>query len=140
MGSWTELDAIYPPGRLTPATALVVALGRLAGAKSLHTHGRLAAFLPARLSYDADLLGRAKRYLSEVALDDFLAEARALLSARQRLVLALQVLDYQLAAGDPPERRDLAAQIIAGLGLDGEALLAHRATLAIKNDLDLFPQ
>jgi hypothetical protein len=140
MGSWTELDAIYPPGRLTPATVLVVALGRLAGATSLYTDGRLATFLPTRLSYDADLLGRAERYLGELSLDDFLAEARALLSARQRLVVALQLLDYQLAAGDPPERRDLAAQLLAGLGLEGEVLSVHRATLAIKNDLDLFPQ
>lgn len=31
MGSWAELDANYPPGALTPATALVVALGHLAG-------------------------------------------------------------------------------------------------------------
>lgn len=45
MGSWSELDANYPPGTLTPATALVVALGHLASARSVHADGRLAAFL-----------------------------------------------------------------------------------------------
>lgn len=140
MGSWTELDANYPPGALTPATALVVALGHLAGATSVYTDGRLATFLPASLSYDADLLGRAERYLAEIALEDFLAEAQALLSARQRLVLALQLLDRQLAAGDPSERRALVAQICAGVGVSADTLAPHRATLALKNDLGIFPQ
>jgi hypothetical protein len=140
MGSWTELDANYPPGTLTPATALVVALGHLAGATSVYADGRLAAFLPAGLGYDADLLGRAERYLAEVPLDGFLAEAQALLSTRQQLVLALQLLDRQLAAGDPPARRALIAQICSGVGVGADVLAPHRATLALKNDLGIFPQ
>jgi len=48
MGSWTELDAIYPPRKLTPATALVVALGQLVGATSVYEGERLATFLPPR--------------------------------------------------------------------------------------------
>jgi hypothetical protein len=140
MGSWSELDANYPPGTLTPATALVVALGHLAGATAVSADGRLAPFLPAGLAYDADLLGRAERYLAEVPREQFLAEARALLSARQQLVVALQLLDRQLAAGAPPARRDLLAQMITGLGVDPATVGAHRATLALKNDLELFPQ
>lgn len=140
MGSWSELDANYPPGALTPATALVVALGHHAGARSAYLEGRLAPFLPAGIGYDADLLSRVERYLGEVPLDQFLAEAAALLSRGQKLVLALQLLDRQFAAGDPPGRRDLVAQIIAGLGVDADLLAGHRTTLALKNDLSLFPQ
>jgi hypothetical protein len=140
MGSWAELDANYPPGTLTPATALVVALGHLAGAQSVYADGRLAAFLPPGLGYDADLRGRAERYLGEVPLEQFLAQANALLSARQKLVLALQLLDRQLAAGDPPDRRGLLGQIITGIGVDTDTLASHRATLALKNELELFPQ
>jgi hypothetical protein len=140
MGSWSELDANYPPGALTPATALVVALGHLAGATSTYEEGRLAPFLPAGIGYDADLLGRVERYLGEVPLDQFLADAAALLAQGQKLVVVLQLLDRQLAAGDPSTHRGLVEQIIAGLGVDADLLASHRATLALKNDLSLFPQ
>ncbi|HMQ31314.1 MAG TPA: hypothetical protein PKD53_11330 [Chloroflexaceae bacterium] len=140
MGSWTELDATYPPGALTPATALVVALGHQAGAASVYAEGRPAPFLPAGLGYDPDLLGRAERYLGEVPLEQFLAEARALLTAHQKLVLALQLSDRQLAAGDPPQGRALVGRIVAGVGADADALAGHLATLALKNDLARFPQ
>jgi hypothetical protein len=140
MGSWSELDANDPPGALTPATALVVALGHLAGARRVHADGRLAAFLPVGLGYDPDLLGRVERSLGEVPLDQFLAEAAALRTPRQKLVVALQLRDRQLAAGDPPERRALRTQLIAGIGVDHEDLAAHRDMLALKNALELFPQ
>jgi|GEM_PF-759430 hypothetical protein len=140
VGSWTELDANYPPGALTPATALVVALGHLDGASSVYTDGRPAPFLPVGLGYDTDLLGRAERYLGEVTLDQFLVEAVALLSARQKLVVALQLLDRQFASGDPPERRALLYRLVAGIGVGANTLTAHRATLALKNQLELFPQ
>jgi hypothetical protein len=140
VGSWAELDANYPPGTVTPATALVVALGHLAGATSVYADNGHAPFLPAGLSYDADLLGRAEHYLAEVPLDGFLAAAAALLSARQKLVLMLQLLDRQLAAGDPAAGRALLERIAAGLGVEAEALAPHRGTLALKNDLGLFPQ
>jgi hypothetical protein len=140
MGSWSDLDANYPPGTLTPATALVVALGHLTGAGSAYADGQRASFLPLSLGCDPDLLGRVERYLGEVSLEQFLAEARGLLSARQKLVVALQLIDRQLAAGDPPERRPMLAQLIGGIGVDSDALGAHRATLALKNELELFPQ
>ncbi|HMQ33301.1 MAG TPA: hypothetical protein PKD53_21390 [Chloroflexaceae bacterium] len=140
MGSWTELDANYPPGALTPATALIVALGHLVGTTHVDAEGQLAAFLPDGLGYDADLLGRVERYLGELPLDQFLVEAAALLSPRQKLVVALQLLDRQLAAGDRADQRALLNHLIAGIGPDADALARHRATLALKNELDLFPQ
>lgn len=140
MGSWAELDANYPPDALTPATALIVALGHLAGVTSVYRDGKLASFLPAGLGYDADLLGRAERSLDEVPLDQFLVEAAALLSPRQKLVVALQLLDRQFAAGDPPVRRVLLHRLVAAVGADSDALATHRATLALKNELELFPQ
>jgi hypothetical protein len=140
MGSWSELDANYPPGTLTPATALVVALGHQGGVTSVYTDGKLASFLPAGLGYDADLLGRAERYLGEVPPAQFLVEAAALLSPRQKLVVALQLLDRQLAAGDRADQRTRLNYLIAGIGADVDTLAAHRATLALKNELELFPQ
>lgn len=97
-------------------------------------------FSPPGLSYDADLIERATRYLTEVPLEQFFTEARALLSQRQRLVIALQVLDRTLAPGDTPALREHAGQLIAGIGADGDALAAHRPTLALKNDLGAFTQ
>lgn len=139
MGSWAELDAVYPPGKLTPGAALVVALGHVAGARSVYADGGPAPFLPAGLGYDADLLGRAERYLSEISLEQFLEEARELLSTRQKLVVSLQALDRGFAAG-AGRGGAIAGRIVAGLGADEAQLAAHRATLALKNDLEIFPQ
>jgi hypothetical protein len=144
MGSWAELDAVYPPGALSPAAALVACLGRLEGAQSVYREGppvgRLAAWLPRGLGYDPDLLARAEHYLAQVPLDQLLEQARALLTPRQRFAVALNVLDRQLATPDDRARADRAAQIIAGLAPDTGELAAHRRTLALKNDLSVFPQ
>lgn len=143
MGSWTELDATYPPGVLTPAAALLVALGRLAGARSVYApDGGPAAFLPARgIAYEPDLLGRAERYMAEVSLDAFVAEAAERLNRRQRLCLLLNLIDRRLAAGDErPERHPLIAALIAALAVDPAELEPLRRALALKNDLSIFPQ
>ncbi|NTU83999.1 MAG: hypothetical protein HGA45_32280 [Chloroflexales bacterium] len=140
MGSWSDLDAVYPPGALTPATALVAALGHLAGATSVYQGGRPAGWLPAGLAFDSDLLARAERYLNQVPLDQLLAEACALLTPRQKLAVALILIDRQIAAGDAPAPRALAGRIIAGIGADTDQLEGHRRTLALKNDLSIFPQ
>lgn len=140
MGSWTELDANYPPGSLTPATALVVALAHLAGTRQIMVNGTRAAFLPPGLAYDADLRERVERYLNEVALEEFLAEAHCLLSVRQRLGIALQLQAQQLAAGNPPSQQALLKQLCAGLGISEAELAPHRATLALTHDLSCFAQ
>jgi len=143
MGSWAELDAIYPPGALSPAAALIVALGHMAGASSIYAaDGRLADFLPRRgLSYDRELLARAEDYLGRVALEQFLEAARDLLNPEQKRCLALNLLDFALAesAGRPGERT-LLAQMLEGLGIAAEQLQPYWQALAIKNDLSLFPQ
>lgn len=144
MGSWSELDAVYPRGALTPAAALVACLGHLEGAASVYREGppvgRTAAWLPRGLGYDPDLLSRAERYLAGVPLDQLLEEARDLLTPRQRLVLALNVTDRQLARPDESERAARAAALIAGLAPDPDELVAHTRTLALVHDLSVFPQ
>jgi hypothetical protein len=140
MGSWTELDANYAPDGLTPAAALMIALGHLVAAQSLVEDGRLTAWLPPQLGRSPDLLRRATHYLCEVALTDFCAEARALLSAQQQLVLGVQLLDVHLALGAPPPQRARLDQLLAGILDDASALEPHRATLALKNELRIFPQ
>ncbi len=145
MGSWAKLDANYPPGTLTPATALVVALGHLAGARSVYAGavgGPLAAFLPRRgLAYDQDLLARAERYLQEVPVDQFIAEAGGLLNARQKLCLAINLLDALLAAGHAqPHDHAFFGQMLEGLGLTAEQIQPYWPALALKNDLTIFPQ
>ncbi len=137
MGAWTDLDANYPPGALTPATALVVALAHFAGAA--HDADAAVALLPG-LGYTPDLRERVARYLHEVPLDAFLAEARTLLSARQKLVIALHLLDAHLAAGAPTQGTALLQHLLSGIGVDPAELAAHQATLALKNDLTRFPQ
>jgi hypothetical protein len=145
MGSWAGLDANYPPGTLTPATAFVVALGHLTGAMSVYADNaatRLAAFLPRHgLDYDHDLLTRAERYLGQVPIEPFLEEARTLLNREQTLCLALNLLDMALAQGVVrPGDHPRLAQLLEGLGLAAEQLQPYWQALAIKNDLGLFPQ
>jgi hypothetical protein len=145
MGSWTELDANYPEGALTPATGFVVALGHLAGARSVYADGGaggLPDFVPSPergLVADRDLLTRAERYLREVPLDDFLSEARAVLNPQQMRCLLLNLLDAVLAHGRPdddPRYR----QIVFGLGAVPEQIRLDATTLVYQNDLSIFPQ
>lgn len=145
MGSWAELDAVYPPGTLTPATAFVVALGHLAGAMSVYADAsasRLADWLPRQgLSYDHDLLQRAERYLGEVSVEQFLDEARVLLHREQKLCIALNLLDRGLAAGHTrPTDQGVFAQLLEGLGLTAEQIQPYSPALVLKNDLAMFPQ
>ena len=144
MGSWTELDAYYPPGTLTPAAALVVALGQLAGARSVYADGAggaLAAFFPRHgLAADRDLLDRAEHSLQHVALDDFLAEARQRLNPQQLRCLLVNLLDALLASGDEPRVRSRFGLLLEGLGATPEQIEPYRQALQIKNDLSVFPQ
>jgi hypothetical protein len=145
MGSWTDYDANYPPGTLTPAAALLVALGHLAGATSVYLGGPgtpLASFLPRQgIAYEPDLLGRAERYLAEVPLDAFAAEAAARLNRRQRLCLLLNLIDRRQADGDErPDAHPLVSQLQAALDIDPAELTPLRQALALKNDLSIFPQ
>lgn len=141
MGSWTDFDANYPPGALTPATAFAVAFGHLYSAAGAYdASGRPAAWLPRGLGYDHDLLTRIDRYMREVPLDAFLPEAAALLRPRQKLVLALNLLDTAWEAHERPEQHPRLSALLEGLGVDINALAGHRATLALLHDLSMFPQ
>ncbi|MEI7770750.1 MAG: hypothetical protein WCI67_12205 [Chloroflexales bacterium] len=145
MGSWTDYDANYPPGALTPAAALIVALGHLAGATSVYAEGpggALAGFLPPRgLAYDPDVLGRAERSLAEVPLAAFAAEAAERLNRRQRLCLLLNLIDRLQCAGDErPEAHPLVALLMSALAIAPAELAPLRQALALKNDLSIFPQ
>jgi hypothetical protein len=137
MGSWTDLDANYPPDALTPATALVVALAHIAGAT--HDADAAIALLP-ELGYIPGLRERMARYLHEVALDAFLAEAHTLLAPRQQHAIALLLHHAHRAAGAPAERTLLLEHIIHGLGVDPAELATYHDAPARTNDLELFPQ
>lgn len=142
MGSWVELDAIYPPGALTPAAALLVALGHLEGAGSVYGDaGRPAGFLPGRgIAYDADLLARAERWLREPRAT-FLAEAAERLGQERRRIVLLNMLDRATADGTiAPAHAALIAEVAAALHIPADELAAYRRTLMLKNDLGAFPQ
>lgn len=142
MGSWTDFDANYPPGKLTPATAFAVALGRLAGATSVYGwDGRtLAAYLPRHgIAYDQDVLTRAERYLRQVSDEEFLAEARQILNRRQKLCLALNVLERTLTREHAANGR-FAGRMLETLGFSADELALHWQTLELKSDLSIFPQ
>jgi hypothetical protein len=142
MGSWAELDAYYPPGALTPAAALIVALCHLEGATSIYGEGgRLADWLPRRgLAYDQDLLARAEGYIRDVAVDSFLEQAHALLNPEQRRCLLLNLLDAVLAAGVRPEDHAVFMRVMAALGTTVDEMRPYIPALALKNELSLFPQ
>lgn len=138
MGSWVELDAYYPPGKLTPATTFVVALGHLAGAASIYAGADLAPFFPrAGIVADQDLRERAEHFMRDVSIDDFLAEARERLNPQQLRCLALNLIDMAQAAGAPPARLD---RLLAGLGTSRAAIERLGPAPALKLDLSIFPQ
>jgi hypothetical protein len=139
MGSWVELDAYYPPGKLTPATTFVVALGHLAGATSIYSGGGLAPFFPRRgITADRDLLERAEHFMGQVSLDDFLIEARERLNPQQLRCLVLNLLDS--VANAPPEAAARLDRLLAGLGITCAAVEQLGAAPTIKDDLSIFPQ
>jgi hypothetical protein len=141
MGTWVELAAYYPPGKLTPATTLVVALGHLAGATSIYDGGGLAPFFPRRgIAADRDLLERAEHFIGQVPLDDFLAEARERLNPQQLHCLALNLLDSACAASAPPAAAARLDRLLAGLGITRAAAEQLGVVSALKDDLSIFPQ
>lgn len=136
MGSWSELDANYPPGALTPAAALIVALGMAEGAGSVYAEGgRPAAWVPRALGLSAELLARAEPHLRAADPAAFLAEARERLAMQQRLALLANVLDRAAPGGHAFVER-----LRCGLGVPDDLLAPIRQALALKNDLGLFPQ
>ena len=141
MGSWVELDAYYPPGKLTPATTFVVALGHLAGAASIYAGASLAPFFPrGGIVADRDLLDRAEHFMRDVAVDDFLAEARERLNPQQLRCLALNLVDMAQAADAPPQAQARLDRLLAGLGTSRAAIDRLGAAPEIKRDLSIFPQ
>ena len=143
MGSWVELDAYYPPGTLTPAAALVVALGHMAGARSAYANpatGELAGFWPRGIAPDRDLVARVEYFLAEVPFDAFLAEARERLNPGQRRALLLNVLDAALARSPNLAEHPQVGALAEALGVAPEWLARARELLEQKNDLSIFPQ
>lgn len=146
MGSWTELDATYPPGVLTPAAAFIVALGHLGGSTTIYAGpggDRLASFIPRGergLSLTADVLARAERYLREVPLDAFLAEAGERLSPQQLrcLLLNLRLVARNAAPGSGAAERF--GTLADGLGATPELLQEDAWGIVTRDDLSIFPQ
>lgn len=147
MGSWAELDAIYPEGTLTPGTALVVALGYVSGATSVYADretGILAPFLTKQhldRILSNDICKRAEVYLQERPRDTFLTEANRLLTRKQKLSILLTMLDAALARGvASPQTQPLFQQFFQAFDIGEEQLRPHLECLMLKNNADLFPQ
>jgi hypothetical protein len=147
MGSWTDLDATYPPGKLTPATAFVVAFGHLSGAPSVYADPdvrALAGFIRlycAGIVPTQDVLDRAERYLREVTFDAYLAEAAALLNPQQKRCLALNLLDAIVGRDEQlPAHHYLLPRFLERLGLPAADVEAYRQALIAKNEVEVFAQ
>lgn len=147
MGAWPELDAIYPPGKLTPATAFVVALTYMVGADDIYLEeeeGSLAAFLPKHglgdVRYD-DLLDRADAYLQAASLEQFLAEAPHMLNKQQKMCILLNMFDSALADGMvAPEETDVFQQFLAAFDISMDQIRPYIEGLVIKHNLKVFTQ
>jgi hypothetical protein len=147
MGSWVELDAIYPEGKLTPATAFVVALGHMVGAESVYSDREtrtLAPFLTrsgVTSILSADVLRRAEDYLQERSLATFLEEANLLLITKQKLSILFNMIDLALEQGiAAPETHPRFTQFLRAFGISVEQIQPYVQGLALKRNLELFPQ
>lgn len=147
MGSWAELDAIYPEGKLTPATAFVVSLGHMIGADSVYSDREtrtLAPFLTrdgVSSLLSADVLRRAEDYLQERPLDTFLDEANLLLITKQKLSILFNMIDLALEQGvAAPETHPRFTQFRQAFGITEEQIQPYVQGLALKRNLELFPQ
>jgi hypothetical protein len=128
MGSWTELDAYYPPGALSPAAGLLVALARArGGGQGMPDRALVAGLVRRGLGCDADVLARAERYLGGVSEEQFLAELAGVLNRQQRRCLARNLV----ASG---RERPFVAQALAALAVPPEELSGPA------EDLSIFPQ
>lgn len=147
MGAWAELDAIYPPGKLTPATAFIVALTYMVGADDVYLEeeeGSLAAFLPKHglgdVRYD-DLLDRAEAYLQAASLDQFLAEAPLVLNKQQKVCILLNMFDSALADGMvAPEETDVFKQFLKAFDISLSQIQPYIEGLMMKHNLKVFTQ
>ncbi len=147
MGAWPELDAIYPPGKLTPAIAFIVALTYMVGADGVYLEeeeGSLAAFLPKHglgdVRYD-DLLDRADAYLQEASFDQFLAEVPPVLNKPQKLCILLNMIDSALADGIvAPEETATFKQFLTAFDISMDQIRPYIEGLIIKHNLKVFTQ
>ncbi|NJN17916.1 MAG: hypothetical protein HC822_17400 [Oscillochloris sp.] len=139
MGSWNELDAVYPPGVLTPAAALITALGHVSGANCVYADkGGSAAFIPyAELDgILPDTLARAAHFLA-LPLTDFLPLLRDCLTPPLRLRLLALVFDRAYGAG-AAQALWVAETIAADLELPPVEVESLRRAFRLRHDLAGF--
>lgn len=145
MGGWPELDARYDAGTLTPPMAFVVSLTYMAGADGQYFHeeeGSLAPFLQKHglggVRYD-DLMMCAEEYLKNATLDQFLMEAKQVLTLQQKICILLNMADAALADGvSAPEEQTLFKQFLAAFGIAPEQIKPFLQGIILKNNLQVF--
>lgn len=145
MGSWGELDAHYPAGSLTPATALIISLAYLRKERTVYADdGRgPAAWIPIQRldGISPDQLERAEQLLTGLSFEEFLERAAALLWPRQRQALLLMLCNHVLAEGGRrPEQHPVILALLAAFELDINWLGQHLPALRLLNDYAVFPQ
>jgi hypothetical protein len=147
MGSWTELDAIYPPDALTPATALVVTLCLVAEPAlrdAALSSGNLASLLrraDLKALLTSDVSTRALRFLREVPPERMLLEAAARLNRDQRQAVLLHLAEELRAARHPsPLEHHFFIQARAVLGEDLPTGALDSQPHPRLRELALFPQ
>jgi hypothetical protein len=144
MGSWGELDANYPEGSLTPATALILGLAHLRKERSVYAAtGGPAAWLPVRQldGISPAQLERAERLLTSLSFEEFLARAAELLWPRQRQAMLLMLCNHVLAEGGRrPDQHPIILALLSAFELDLHWLEQHLPALRLLNDYAAFPQ
>jgi|HigsolmetaAR202D_1030399.scaffolds.fasta_scaffold00012_101 hypothetical protein len=145
MGSWGELDADYPAGSLTPATALILALAYLRKESTVYAaDGRSpAAWLPVQRldGVSPAQLERAEGLLTSLTFEEFLERAAALLWPRQRQALLLMLCNHVLVEGGRrPEQHPVIQALLGAFELDRAWLEQHLLSLRLLNDYAAFPQ
>jgi len=124
--------------KLTPKLALAVALVYMMAADG-QIEAEEIGHLQSILGSDDELINSAVKYVRTMKLDQFLADAPAVLNPAQKLCLLISMADSLLSDGraDDAEQR-LFHRALEAFGMNEASFKPYFETLAIKNNRSVF--
>ena len=126
------------PLKLTPKLALAVSLVYMMaadGQMEQHEIGHLHSVVGS----DDGLIETAVKYVRSVRLEQFLADAPAVLNSQQKLCLLINMADSLLSDGRAEQsEQQLFHRALSAFGMTEDSFRPYFETLAIKNNRSVF--